>query len=331
MSDRITYADLLESISEKTGAPKQQVLDMMRGIAGVIRHGLERDGRVVIRGLGRFELRWQEAHMGRNPQTGAALEIPAHSHVHFLPESTLRRFINHKYAHLKPEMLSNIEPVEDTATEPEATTVLEAPPQEVSIDEDVEEKRRNKKWLWLIPLAVVIILLILFWPRSEPVPSTTQETETARQAPAEPQQTSEESTPAMSAGIPGSEHRVSAGDRLWGLSDRYYGSVYLWPHIYRANVDIIPNPDMLLIGKTVEIPPLEGRPGHLSSSDKESIADGYMRIYFAYHRMGKPNSYTYLWVAQQVGGSTLIDNHRDQIDERDKVLSDALSGSVVIE
>lgn len=331
MSDRITYADLLESVSEKTGAPKQQILDMMKGIVGVIRRGLDRDGRVVIRGLGRFELRWQEAHMGRNPQTGEPLEIPAHSHVHFLPESTLRRFINRKYAHLKPEILSTAEPDEDTAIEPEAATVIETPSEERPSDEDVKEKKKHKKWLWLIPVAVVILLLILLWPRPEPEPSTTQETETVRQAPAEPQKPTEEPTPAVSAGIPGGDHRVRAGDRLWGLSDRYYGSVYLWPHIYRANDDIIPNPDILQIGKTIAIPPLEGKPGHLSSSDKESIADGYMQIYFAYQRMGKPNSYTYLWVAQRVGGPALMESQGAQIDERDKVRSDALKGSALIE
>ncbi len=331
MSDRITYTDLLESVSEKTGAPKQQVLEMMRGIVGVIRRGLERDGRVVIRGLGRFELRWQDARMGRNPQTGEPLEIPAHSHVHFLPESNLRRFINRKYAHLKPEMLPTVEPTEDTAIEPEPATVIEAPSEERSSDENVQEKRKYKKWLWLIPVAVIILLLILLWPRHKPEPSTTQETETARQAPVEPQQPSVESTPAVSAGISGGDHRVRAGDRLWGLSYRYYGSVYLWPHIYRANDDIIPNPDILQIGKTIAIPPLEGKPGHLSPSDKVSIADGYIQIYLTYQRMGKPNSYTYLWVAQRVGSPALIESQGDQIDERDKVLSDALNGSALIE
>jgi integration host factor subunit beta len=331
MSDRITYADLLESVSDKTSAPKQQVLDMMKGIAGVIRRGLERDGRVVIRGLGRFELRWQDAHMGRNPQTGEPLEIPAHSHVHFLPESNLRRFINRKYAHLKPEMLPTAEPTEDTVSEPESATVIEAPSEERPSDDDVQEKKKHKKWLWLIPVAVVILLLILLWPRPEPEPATTQETETIRQAPAEPQKPSEEPTPAVSAGIPGSDHRVHAGDRLWGLSDRYYGSVYLWPHIYRVNDDIITNPDILQIGKTIAIPPLEGKPGHLSVSDKESIADGYMDIYFVYQRMRKPNSYTYLWVARQLGGPALMESQGDQIAERDKVRSNALKGSTRIE
>jgi len=331
MSGRITYADLLESVSEKTGAPKQQVLDMMKGIVDVIRRGLERDGRVVIRGLGRFELRWQDAHVGRNPQTGEPLEIPAHSHVHFLPETNLRRFINRKYVHLKPEMLPTAEPAEDTIAEPEPATVVEAPAEERPSDEDVQKKRTQKIWLWLIPVAVIILLLIFIWPRPEPEPSTTQETETVRQAPAEPQKPSEEPTLVASAGIPGSDHRVRAGDRLWGLSDRYYGSVYLWPHIYRANVDIISNPDILQIGKTIAIPPLEGKPGHLSASDKQSIADGYMDIYLVYQQMGKPNSYTYLWVARQLGGPALIESHVDQIDEQDKVRSNALKGSARIE
>jgi nucleoid DNA-binding protein len=335
MNDRITYADLLDLVAEKTEAPKEQVLEMMRGIVEVVRHGLERDGRVVLRGLGRFELRWQEAHEGRNPQTGEAMIIPAHSHVHFRPENGLSQFINRKYAHLKHEMLSDTQTIEATEIEPEPILLTDDSTEVSEIEEDSVPTKKNRRWFWLIPAAAVILLLILLWPRPEKGPSAPDTVGTAIQTPAEPQVAEEDSdTPpeeqAPPPGIPGGEHRVDAGDRLWSLSDKYYQDSYLWPLIYSANSGVIPNPDILGVGENIVIPPLEGRPGSLSSSDKIDIADGYLQVYLEYHRMGRTRAYTYLWVAKQVGGRTVFTIHQDRIDLKDMERVDAMEGSVLI-
>ena len=335
MNDRITYSDLLDLVAEKTGAPKEQILELMKGIVEVIRHGLERDGRVVLSGIGRFELRWQEAHEGRNPQTGEVLTIPAHSHVHFRPENGLRRFINRKYTHLQPEMLSDTQTIEATEIEPEPLPITDDSTQVSEIEGDSVHTKKSRRWFWLIPAAAVIILLILFWPRPEKRPSAPDTTETAIQTPAEPQAAEEDSdTPteegAPPPGIPGGEHRVDAGDRLWSLSDKYYQDSYLWPLIYRANSGVIPDPDILGIGKNIVIPPLEGRPGRLSSGDKMEIANGYLRVYLVYQEMGKDRAYHYLWVAKHSGGRTVLDDHRDRIDEKDMERVDTMEGSALI-
>ena len=331
MNDRITYADLLDLVAEKTKAPKEQVLELMRGIVDVVRYGLERDGRVVLRGLGRFELRWQEAHEGRNPQTGEVITIPAHSHVHFRPENGLRRFINRKYEHLEPEILSDTPAIEVTEIEPEPIPPTDDSTEVSEMEEDSVLPKKNRRWFWLIPAAAVILLLVLFWPR----PSVIEKTETAIQTPAEPQ-SAEDSFGAPSVerapppGIPGGEHRIDTGDRLWNLSDKYYEDSYLWPLIYGANSGVILNPDILGVGENIVIPPLEGVPGRLSSGDKMEIAEGYFKVYLAYYEMGRTRAYTYLWVTKQVGGSTILDNHRGRIDKQDMERVNAMEGIVHI-
>lgn len=335
MNGRITYTDLLEYVAEKTGAPKRQVLELMRGLVEVIRYGLERDGRVVIRGLGRFELRWQEARRGRNPQTGEELEIRAHSRVHFRPESALRRFINRKYDHLKPTMISDKRAI--AYVEPETTSAPDIRLQESFVEEDFVKRSRSTRWLWVIPVVIVVILLIIFWWKFNPLPERGAKTETASKAAADLLQANEKSEASLEksttvaiSGIPGADHGIHPGDRLWSLSDQYYGNVYLWPYIFRANGGSISHPDMLVVGKMIFIPPLEGRPGHLSSSDRINIADGYMRVYLVYQRMGKPMVYTYLWVAEQTGGRAIWDTYRDQIDEKDIAQAEVMKGRAKI-
>lgn len=336
MKGRITYTDLLDYVAEKTGAPKRQVLDLMRGIVEVIRYGLERDGRVVIRGLGRFELRWQEARRGRNPRTGEELEIRAHSRVHFRPESALRRFINRNYGHLKPKMISDERVV--VSVEPETISAPEPRLQEPFVEEDFVKGLRRTRWLWALPVVVVVILLVFFWPKFNPRHERSAKPETAGrtisdlpQADDKSEASQEKPTTVAVSGIPGADHGIHPGDRLWSLSNQYYGNVYLWPYIFRANGGSISNPDMLVVGNMISIPPLEGRPGHLSSSDKINIADGYMRVYLAYKQMGKPMIYHYLWVADQTGGRTIWDTYRDRIDEKDIARAEDMKGMVKIQ
>ena len=48
-------------------------------------------------------------------------------------------------------------------------------------------------------------------------------------------------------------HRVKYGDTLWGISNQYYNTPYLWPEIYKSNTDIIYDADLILPGQSIII------------------------------------------------------------------------------
>ena len=51
-------------------------------------------GRVEIRGVGSFSLRFRAAHIGRNPSTGAPVRVPAKYTVYFKPGKKLRERVD---------------------------------------------------------------------------------------------------------------------------------------------------------------------------------------------------------------------------------------------
>lgn len=55
------------------------------------------------------------------------------------------------------------------------------------------------------------------------------------------------------------KHRLVDGDNLEALAERYLGSRERAGEIFEANQNILPARDLLPIGKTIRIPPLESR------------------------------------------------------------------------
>ncbi len=51
-------------------------------------------GRVELRGFGAFSTRHREAHTGRNPRTGEAVDIPAKRVPYFKPGKEMRQRLN---------------------------------------------------------------------------------------------------------------------------------------------------------------------------------------------------------------------------------------------
>ena len=82
--------DLVDAVSHATGAKRAEAGKMVTAMLDAIRDGLKRDGKVAIGGFGSFEAVRREAHQGRNPQTGAAIEIAASTAVKFKPAKRLK-------------------------------------------------------------------------------------------------------------------------------------------------------------------------------------------------------------------------------------------------
>ena len=335
MKKKITFVKLVDKIAEETGSSKQLIHDLLIETVNLTREGLNRDGYVNLGGLGRFRLKWNKARSGRNPQTGEKIEIPGRNSVNFKAEANLREYINRKYSHLQSEIIEGkIEPVEaepaDIPIEPKDTPsppVSKTPPPE-------QEKKRFPRWPWLALPLIIIILAIIFWPSpkvseteiKEPVVS--EKVEKDIQIP--PEETEQPETKPVIEEIkyemPGGQHTVKPGEKLWTISLDFYNQGDLWPNIYRMNLNVIRNPDLLLIGNEIIIPSLQGKPGNLTQKDIEDIAEGFIEVYLAYKGSDNRKALYYLWVVKKWNIKEITDKYSDRIDETDLKLVDKIEG-----
>ena len=111
-------------------------------------------------------------------------------------------------------------------------------------------------------------------------------------------------------------HKLRNGDSLWRLSAKNYTNPFYWPHIYQANRYDIRNPNKLIMGKTISLPTLQGRPGELSADDRRQIAEGYFLVYRYYRKHNKPYPY-YALLGVNKFDPAVIQEHIYEIDDRD--------------
>ena len=83
--------DLVECVAAEIGGPRQGAEKAVKAVLESILDGLDRDGSVTIAGFGTFERKERAARVGRNPQTGESIDIPATSTVGFRPAAALKR------------------------------------------------------------------------------------------------------------------------------------------------------------------------------------------------------------------------------------------------
>ena len=70
-------SDLIEAIANSTGSNKAEAQRSLEATLGAITSTLQSGEKVTIPGFGTFEVRHRNARMGRNPQTGKTIAVPA--------------------------------------------------------------------------------------------------------------------------------------------------------------------------------------------------------------------------------------------------------------
>jgi DNA-binding protein HU-beta len=92
----VNKQELAEAVARKTNLTPGQVGKALDAVfspdsnKGVIAATLKSGGKVTLAGFGTFETRHRKARMGRNPRTGATIEIAAHKSPAFRPGKTLK-------------------------------------------------------------------------------------------------------------------------------------------------------------------------------------------------------------------------------------------------
>ena len=86
--------DLVNSVVASTGASKGDAAKAVDAILDTITSALASGGDVRLTGFGAFSVAERSARMGRNPQTGAAIHIPASKQPKFKAGKGLKDAVN---------------------------------------------------------------------------------------------------------------------------------------------------------------------------------------------------------------------------------------------
>ena len=87
-------ADLVEAIAKQTGATKADTDRMLSAFTTVVEKNIKKKDGVRLVGFGTFKTSKRKARVGRNPQTGEAIQIKASRLPGFKAGKALKDAVN---------------------------------------------------------------------------------------------------------------------------------------------------------------------------------------------------------------------------------------------
>lgn len=86
--------ELIKAVTEKTEVSKKDVTAVVECLLECITEALASGEPVKLAGFGNFEARKTNARVGRNPQTGEEIDIPAGKKPAFKAAKALKEIVN---------------------------------------------------------------------------------------------------------------------------------------------------------------------------------------------------------------------------------------------
>jgi DNA-binding protein HU-beta len=86
--------ELIEKIAKDAKISKVQAGNALNSAIDGMTASLKKGGKVTLVGFGAFSVTARKARVGRNPQTGAALKIPARRVPKFVAGAELKKAVN---------------------------------------------------------------------------------------------------------------------------------------------------------------------------------------------------------------------------------------------
>ena len=90
----MTKADLVEEVSQLGDLTRRDGEVIVETIFDAVIGALQSGDKIEIRGFGSFRIRQRKPRTGRNPKTGAKVEVPAKRVPFFKPSKELRDLVN---------------------------------------------------------------------------------------------------------------------------------------------------------------------------------------------------------------------------------------------
>ena len=89
----MTKSDLIDSINTTTGGTKKDTAMAVQAIFDTLTGAIKGDGKFSYPGFGTFTVKNRAARQGRNPQTGATIQIAASKNVGFKAAPNLKNLL----------------------------------------------------------------------------------------------------------------------------------------------------------------------------------------------------------------------------------------------
>jgi integration host factor subunit alpha len=95
----LTKADIIERVYKEANFSKKEATDLIEMVFKIMKDTLSKGEKVKISGFGNFSIRDKASRVGRNPQTGNAMEIEARRVLTFKSSQVLKEDISKRYCH----------------------------------------------------------------------------------------------------------------------------------------------------------------------------------------------------------------------------------------
>jgi len=114
----MTKADLVEEVSRAVEMSRRDSEIIVETIFESVVKALRGGDKIEIRGFGSFRTRQRKPRTGRNPKTGARVEVPAKTIPYFKPSKELKDLVNGGI----PEPAASVSPAPDSGALPPQQT-----------------------------------------------------------------------------------------------------------------------------------------------------------------------------------------------------------------
>jgi DNA-binding protein HU-beta len=92
----MTKAELIEAVANEAGVTKADAERTIGAFFDLVVKTTSKGDKVAWTGFGSFSTTKRKARTGRNPQTGATVNVPASTAMKFSASSTLKAVLNNK-------------------------------------------------------------------------------------------------------------------------------------------------------------------------------------------------------------------------------------------
>ena len=92
----MTKADLVEEVSRAIESTRKDAEAIVETVFGSVIKSLQSDDKIEVRGFGSFRTRRRRGRVGRNPKTGAKVDVPPKRIPFFKPRKELKELINNE-------------------------------------------------------------------------------------------------------------------------------------------------------------------------------------------------------------------------------------------